>query len=429
LRDYVLKYNETKNINDLFINFDQNQIENLNNYQPFQWPKNEDGHFLTENQAMSNIIDHLSKYINNENYEIKDVRNNYTFSIQTLSSKFQGKPDAVIVPNNCDDLERQTRLCFGFKTPQTLKKASQRKLELIASCIISLHPVMVVQTDLSSFYLLIGQNNKIFDFYSTSATKSIEYIKYWLNNICDFDPLFNMDIPINHKLNSYIQMMIHCKKKQSFYENIINRLEIKFTKRIEFNKKSNEQNITEEDIEKVREIHNAYINDKIEIEISGRSGKVYKIQIDSKQYALKLHEITKTSSLEVLEEMQQEKRVYEFLKNKQGNWPVLYYGGYLFLSSNKYYAICTNYIDGVCYRTSEIEKKKTSELIKLKKLCFESIKSLHETGVYHGDIRAPNLIFKDNIAYVIDFGFSNLTLSKEYYNNDYCQIESNKFKF
>ena len=84
----------------MFNNFNQDNIQNLNNYESFKWPKNENGYFLTENQAISHIIDHLSKYIKNENYEIKDVRDNYAFYIQTMNIHFTGKPDAVIAPNN-----------------------------------------------------------------------------------------------------------------------------------------------------------------------------------------------------------------------------------------------------------------------------------------------------------------------------------------
>ena len=112
-----------------------------------------------------------------------------------MNIHFTGKPDAVIAPNNHQGLERETRVCFEFKTPQSVKKPCQRILEFIASCIFSLHPVMVVQTDLiNNFYLLIGQNKTIYEYHST---------------ICKY---FKIQSLANHHLKRIIIFHIQQKK-------------------------------------------------------------------------------------------------------------------------------------------------------------------------------------------------------------------------
>ncbi len=149
---------------------DKIQIESLNNYEPFDWPTN-DSAYKNEDQSISYIIDYLSRYINNNNkYQIRDVnkQNDFLFSIATLDTNFKGRPDAIIVPNNRQDLERQARVIFEFKTNQTVFKPNQRKFQLIASYTFSLHPVMVVQTDLKNFFLLVGHNNTIYEYFSSS---------------------------------------------------------------------------------------------------------------------------------------------------------------------------------------------------------------------------------------------------------------------
>jgi len=83
----------------------------------------------------------------------------------------------------------------------------------------------VVKTDLINFYLLIGQNKTIYEYYSTDTATSIQYINYWLNT------------QTNDKLYSYNQMMIHCKMKNSDFESLIYSYSIQFTKKINFNKK------------------------------------------------------------------------------------------------------------------------------------------------------------------------------------------------
>lgn len=122
---------------------DQIQIESLSNYVPFDWPTN-DSAYKSENQSISYIIDYLSRYINNHKYQIRDFNKHkdFLFSIATLDTNFKGRPDAIIVPNNREDLERQARVIFEFKTNQTVFKPNQRKFQLIASYTFSLHPVM-----------------------------------------------------------------------------------------------------------------------------------------------------------------------------------------------------------------------------------------------------------------------------------------------
>lgn len=122
--------------------------------------------------------------------------------------------------------------------------------------------------------------------------------------------------------------------------------------------------------------------------------------------------------------MIQEKRIYEFLATKpEGNWPKLYYGG--FLLDYNFFAICTNYIDGECYTKEEIQAEPDHKLITLKKYCLETIDSFQSNGICHGDIRAPNFIFKENKAFIIDFGFSKFTTDPEDFKNDFTILDGN----
>ena len=409
----------------MFIKFDINKMVSLENYIEYVWPKTG---LANENEAVPSMIDHIKKYIDTSKYEIKDVKDNneFRFSISLPNSNINGRPDAVIIPINRQDLKRQVRVCFEFKTKKTINKSNQRKLELIASYIASSHPTMVVQTDLKTFYLLVAHDNKIYEFVSTNdAKKSIEYINYWLNNMCDSSPSFTYDtlLDTSHKLYAYTKMMSSFRIQNSVYRKMQH--ELKFIDNFYYSEIFYEQATTEEDQKKVEKILNVYSNETMEeIEIPGRSGKVYKIQIDNQQYALKLHEITRESSVKILREMKIEKSIYDLLKNKEGNWPILYYGGFITTNKSIYYAICTNYIDGNCYTTEKFKTLQTNELNKLKELSLKTIKSFHSNEISHGDIRPSNFIFKDDEAYLIDFGFSKINGYQEY-DFDLYKLNSN----
>jgi tRNA A-37 threonylcarbamoyl transferase component Bud32 len=387
----------------------------LENYIEYVWPKTG---LANENEAVPSMIDHIKKYIDTSKYEIKDVKDNneFRFSISLPNSNINGRPDAVIIPINRDDLKRQVRVCFEFKTKKTINKSNQRKLELIASYIASVHPTMVVQTDLKTFYLLVAYDNKVYEFNSTNdAKKSIEYINYWLNNMCDSSPSFpyNTILDSSHKLYAYTQMMLSFRKQNSDFKDL--QAQISYVANFYYSEISYEQDLTEEDQKKVEKILNVYYSKKMEkIEIFGRSGKVYKIQIDNEQYALKLHKITRDSDKRILAEMKNENSIYDFLKNKEGNWPILYYGGFITTNKSIYYAICTNYIDGNCYTIENLKTLQPNELNKLKELSLKTIKSFHSNKISHGDIRPPNFIFKDDEAYLIDFGFAKIDVRQDY---------------
>ena len=421
---YNLGYNPCSSIDQLFIKFDINKMVSLENYIEYVWPKTG---LANENEAVPSMIDHIKKYIDTSKYEIKDVKDNneFRFSISLTNSNINGRPDAVIIPINRTDLTLQVRVCFEFKTKKTINKPNQRKLELIASYITSFHPTMVVQTDLDTFYLLVAYDNKIYELISKDAKKSIEYINYWLNNMCDSSTSFtyNTILDSSHKLYAYTKMMLSFRKQDSFFKEL--QSQISYVANFYYSEISYEQNLTEEDQKKVEKILNVYNSKKMnEIEISGRSGKVYKIQIDNQQYALKLHEITRESDKDILAEMKNEKSIYDLLKNKEGNWPILYYGGFITTNKSIYYAICTNYIDGNCYTTEKFKTLQTNELNKLKELSLKTIKSFHSNEISHGDIRPSNFIFKDDEAYLIDFGFSKIN-GKQDYDFDLYKLNSN----
>jgi hypothetical protein len=419
---YNLGYNPCSSIDQLFIKFDINKMVSLENYIEYVRPSTK-----LENEAVPYMIDHIKKYIDTSKYEIKDVKDNneFRFSISLPNSNINVRPDAVIIPINRTDLTLQVRVCFEFKTKKTINKPNQRKLELIASYITSFHPTMVVQTDLDTFYLLVAYDNKIYELISKDAKESIEYINYWLNNMCDSSPSFTyvMLLDTSHKLYAYTKMMSSFKIQDSVYRKMQH--ELKFIDNLYYSEIFYEQATTEEDKKKVEKILNVYYSNKMKrIEIPGRSGKVYKIQIDNEQYALKLHEITRGSKKNILAEMKNEKSIYDLLKNKEGNWPILYYGGFIRTNKSIYYAICTNYIDGNCYTTEKFKKLQPNELNKLKELSLKTIKSFHSNEISHGDIRPSNFIFKDDEAYLIDFGFAEIN-GKRYYDFDLYKLNGN----
>ena len=419
---YNLGYNPCSSIDQLFIKFDINKMVSLENYIEYVRPSTK-----LENEAVPYMIDHIKKYIDTSKYEIKDVKDNneFRFSISLPNSNINGRPDAVIIPINRTDLTLQVRVCFEFKTKKTINKPNQRKLELIASYITSFHPTMVVQTDLDTFYLLVAYDNKIYELISKDAKESIEYINYWLNNMCDSSPSFTyvMLLDTSHKLYAYTKMMSSFKIQDSVYRKMQH--ELKFIDNLYYSEIFYEQATTEEDKKKVEKILNVYYSNKMKrIEIPGRSGKVYKIQIDNEQYALKLHKIARDSDKDILAEMKNENSIYDFLKNKEGNWPILYYGGFITTNKSIYYAICTNYIDGNCYTTEKFKTLQPNELNKLKELSLKTIKSFHSNEISHGDIRPSNFIFKDDEAYLIDFGFAEIN-GKRYYDFDLYKLNGN----
>jgi thiamine kinase-like enzyme len=244
--------------------------------------------------------------------------------------------------------------------------------------------------------------------------------------MCDSSTSFtyNTILDSSHKLYAYTKMMLSFRKQDSFFKEL--QSQISYVANFYYSEIFYEQDPTEEDQKKVEKILNVYNSKETreEIEISGRSGKVYKIQIDNQQYALKLHEITRESDKDILAEMKNEKSIYDLLKNKEGNWPILYYGGFITTNKSIYYAICTNYIDGNCYTTEKFKTLQTNELNKLKELSLKTIKSFHSNEISHGDIRPSNFIFKDDEAYLIDFGFSKIN-GKQDYDFDLYKLNSN----
>jgi hypothetical protein len=98
----------------------------------------------------------------------------------------------------------------------------------------------------------------------------------------------------------------------------------------------------------VNVIENAYFNTRRIIGIESRSGRVYKINFQNNDYALKLY-CHDNIEVDILEEMKNEKKIYEKLNinGKSIYWPTMFYAGNLFNSA--YYGILTNFIEGNCY--------------------------------------------------------------------------------
>lgn len=213
----------------MFINFNANLLAelSLDDYEPFEWPKIDSIHLKTENEALPDMIKHLSTYINIEPYQIRNVKNqnSFIFSFALENSIYNGRPDAVIVPKNSFSSIFQTRVVFEFKTSESMNK-SQRKLELMASSIAAFHPVLVVQTDLKTFYLLVCYDKKIFQYYSKDAKQAIDLINYWLKHLCNPSHEFSYLENQNQSFNPYIESMIDLK--------LLNSKAVSFHKRIKY---------------------------------------------------------------------------------------------------------------------------------------------------------------------------------------------------
>ena len=99
---------------------------------------------------------------------------------------------------------------------------------------------------------------------------------------------------------------------------------------------------------------------------------------------------------------------------------------YLIYSYIKYsYIICLisiggNFVVGYNYLPR-------NELNLLKSYSLETVKLFHLQGIAHRDIRAPNFIFKDEKAFIIDFGFPKITNAQEHFDNDLIRLNGKIF--
>lgn len=55
---------------------------------------------------------------------------------------------------------------------------------------------------------------------------------------------------------------------------------------------------------------------------------------------------------------------------------------------------------------------------------LQALKSVHDKGVLHGDIREENFVATENKVFVIDFGFSRLQADKSELEEEYRSLEA-----
>ena len=129
----------------------------------------------------------------------------------------------------------------------------------------------------------------------------------------------------------------------------------------------------------------------------GRS-KVYLDYYGSSRIALKVADIAKNE--EKLQELLNEVSVYEQLSGLQGNGiPRFFFHGFV---EDVLYCVGVSICGTVANEFTEQQKRKL----------LETLKSIHEAGILHNDIKKENiLIDKSGNPYIIDFGFSTRNCS------------------
>ena len=126
----------------------------------------------------------------------------------------------------------------------------------------------------------------------------------------------------------------------------------------------------------------------------GRSGNVYRAVVDGQVVAVKY-----CTDPDLFNEMNNEAEILRHLNREEcPNVPTLLHA----YQENQAFFIITRYIDGVPVKFDE--RKRQLE---------KALKEVHKCHVLHGDIKEDNfLVTSDGEIYVIDFGFSKITVNE-----------------
>jgi hypothetical protein len=253
------------------------------------------------------MINHIKSVIDfKDSFKILNISGDTSFNLKIpfKNTTYNGRPDAIIVPNKAADSGRnqQLRIMFDFKTQKTINlKSTQHRLEILGANISSWHPVLLVVTDLTTVIrFLVCRNNNLNEVYiSNDFQLGFEFISFWLHHICIKDNFHwsKIEIPI---LKEFIEPLQHSKfiaaEIKKNYEQIHNEyirdnhLKISTnTEDIDCDENSFKFNIIQ--------IELAYRKNEGEIGFPGRSGKVYKIKIDDEYYALTIKYLVYKSGL------------------------------------------------------------------------------------------------------------------------------------
>ena len=87
----------------------------------------------------------------------------------------------------------------------------------------------------------------------------------------------------------------------------------------------------------------------------------------------------------------------------------------------------TEYIEGQHIDFSQMSNDQ-------KKACIDSLQLLHNNKCAHNDLRKENFIISKSPlgfeeAFIIDFGFSQITDSTDHFRNDFNLLNGNLFNF
>lgn len=126
----------------------------------------------------------------------------------------------------------------------------------------------------------------------------------------------------------------------------------------------------------------------------GRSGNVYRAVVDGQVVAVKY-----CTDPDLFDEMANEAEILRHLNREEcPSVPTLLHA----YQEKHAYFIITSYIDGMPVKFNE--RKRQLE---------KALKEVHKCHVLHGDIKEDNfLVTSDGKIYVIDFGFSKITMEE-----------------
>ena len=152
------------------------------------------------------------------------------------------------------------------------------------------------------------------------------------------------------------------------------------------------------------------LDDQIEISLTecighGASGQVFIGLADSEKYAIKI-----ASSKNGKQMLQQEAEMYEILSDLQGHCIPKIYG---FFGSEHFKALVMAYMGHSVENISDLSIHQrcavSSRVIFLfnnsmdSHQLLEELYLIHEHGVLHADLRAPNIVLQNGSAHFIDF--------------------------
>ncbi|WP_408011403.1 protein kinase domain-containing protein [Pseudalkalibacillus sp. A8] len=109
-----------------------------------------------------------------------------------------------------------------------------------------------------------------------------------------------------------------------------------------------------------------------------------------------------------VELFQSETSVLHTLNHK--NMPILYEG----FSNNEYFFYAMSFIEGDNLEDQIFISKKTfneKESLLILDQLLELVEYLHKNGIYHQDLRIPNILLNNNEPFLIDFGLSKQRVS------------------